>query len=69
MNPAIQRSHNFLARLAFLRHSTASLYRLLRRFAQPATHENAGFSHLGQAYNARKGSTYTLAATAVAASL
>jgi hypothetical protein len=24
--------------------------------------ENTGFSHLGQAYNSRKGSTYTLAA-------
>jgi hypothetical protein len=29
----------------------------------PATLENTGFSGLGKAYNARKGSTYTLAAT------
>jgi hypothetical protein len=40
----------------------------LGRFAQPGTHENTGFCHLGQAYNSRKGSTYTHAAT-VAASL
>ena len=41
---------------------------LTSQLAKPATHENTGFCHLGQAYNARKGSTYTHAAT-VAASL
>jgi hypothetical protein len=50
---------------SFLRHSSASLYPFTER-PKPATHENAGFSHLGQAYNARKGSTYTHAAMAAA---
>jgi hypothetical protein len=31
--------------------------------AHPAAHEITGFCYLGQAYNSRKGSTYTLAAT------
>jgi hypothetical protein len=54
----------FSAHLAFFPLASALYHsRAVSPIQQLSKIENTGFSHLGQAYNARKGSTYTLAAT------